>query len=113
MPSPLRTAPAGFFQGRIDEARIWNVVRTGADPRATRIYELTSGTGLVGRWGLDEGTGATTVADSTASPITGTLAGTPLRRWIADEYAFPQDTTAPGRRAGCRAPSPQATTAIV
>ncbi|MGZ6299309.1 MAG: LamG domain-containing protein, partial [Candidatus Limnocylindria bacterium] len=42
---------AGFFQGMVDEPRIWNVVRTAAQISANKGLELTSGTGLIGRWG--------------------------------------------------------------
>ena len=89
---------AGFFLGGIDEARVWNVARTGQQVRDAKDDELTSGTGLVGRWGLDEGAPATTVADSTANPITGTLVNTPT--WVANQYAFPQDGTAPAAPLG-------------
>ena len=84
----------GFFAGRIDEARIWNVARTWSQIRDTRDDELTSGAGLVGRWSLDEGSG-TTAADSVTSPaaVNGTTVNAPT--WIAGEYAFPQDTNAP------------------
>ncbi len=50
---------AGYFQGIIDEPRIWNVVRTQVEIQADMNNELTSGTGLIGRWGLNEGTGIT------------------------------------------------------
>jgi hypothetical protein len=50
---------AGYFAGVIDEVRIWNVVRSQAEIRAAMYNELTSGTGLIGRWGLNENTGTT------------------------------------------------------
>ena len=34
---------AGFFQGALDEARVWNLARTGAQLRAARDSELASG----------------------------------------------------------------------
>ena len=83
---------AGFFAGTVDEARIWNLARTGDQIRSNKDQEITGPTtGLIGRWGLDEGSGST-AADSSASGMTGTLINTPT--WVAG-YTFPQDTTAP------------------
>ena len=64
----------------LDEVRIWNVARTGAQIAASRDQELTSGTGLVARYGLNEGTG-TTVANSIAGGVNGTAVNGPL--WVA------------------------------
>ena len=47
----------GFFAGRIEEARIWNVAHTQAEIQASMGQEITSGTGLLGRWGLNDGSG--------------------------------------------------------
>ena len=65
---------AGFFQGVVDEARVWNVVRTAAQISANKNSELTSGTGLIGRWGLNE-TSGTTAANSVSGGVAGTLVG--------------------------------------
>ncbi len=70
-------AASGFFNGRIDEARIWNVVRTDAEILANFNTQLSSGTGLVSRWGFNEGTG-TTAANSIVGGPTGLLINTPL-----------------------------------
>ncbi len=70
---------AGFFAGVIDEARIWNVARTAGQIAASRDLELTSGTGLVARWGINEGAG-TVVGDSIGS-VTGTATNGPT--WVA------------------------------
>ena len=35
-------AAAGFFQGALDEARIWNVARSAADIQAAMAGPLTS-----------------------------------------------------------------------
>ena len=51
---------AGAFAGQVDEARIWNVARTQSEIQASMGSELTSGTGLIGRWGMNEGSGTTT-----------------------------------------------------
>ena len=99
------TPTAGRFQGVIDEARVWDHARTGPEILASKNSELTSGTGLVARWGLNEGTG-TTVGDSIATtPLpaaNGTITGTGYS-WVApaansapvavaDAYSTPQDT---------------------
>src|SRR5215213_7595221 len=81
---------AGFFQGDLDEARIWNYARTGAQIRSARDDELASAPSLLGRFAMDEGYG-TTVANSAGSP-NGTAAGGPV--WIAG-YGFPPDTSVP------------------
>ncbi len=53
---------AGFFAGQVDEVRIWNTARTQAQIQASMNQELTSGTGLIGRWGLNEGSGTSAAA---------------------------------------------------
>ena len=65
-------ASAGYFAGVIDEARIWNVARTAGEIAASRDAELTGGTGLIGRWGLNDNTG-TTAANSIVGSPAGTL----------------------------------------
>ena len=74
-PAPALQLPVGS-RASLDEARIWNVGRTQAQIQATKNTEITSGTNLVARWGLDEGF-RTLVGDSIAptatarSPATG------------------------------------------
>jgi hypothetical protein len=59
-------APA-FFNGYIDEFRVWNVARTAADISRTMHTTLTGAEpGLVGYWKFDEISG-TTAADSTST----------------------------------------------
>ncbi|HET9681388.1 MAG TPA: LamG-like jellyroll fold domain-containing protein, partial [Candidatus Limnocylindrales bacterium] len=67
---------AGFFDGRVDEVRVWNTARTQTQIASTINARLSAPTaGLVARWGLDEGTG--TALHSTAGPaLDGTLSGT-------------------------------------
>lgn len=56
-----------FFNGYIDEFRIWNVARSAADiTRTMRTTLAGNEPGLVGYWKFDETTG-TTAVDSTAS----------------------------------------------
>ncbi len=68
----------GFFEGTLDEARIWNVARSQVQIQGTMNSEITSGTGLLARWGLDEGTG-TSVASSVGT-FPGTLTNGPT--WV-------------------------------
>jgi fibronectin type 3 domain-containing protein len=85
---------AGFFNGDVDEVRIWNLARSGSQIRANKDLEVTSGTGLVGRWGLNDvapGGSGTNAANSIGGGLAGTLVGTP--GWVAG-YGFP-DVAAP------------------
>jgi hypothetical protein len=65
-------ATEGFFNGKIDEVRIWNTVRTDAEILSNYNIELASGTGLISRWGFNEGTGssaANSIAGQTAASL--------------------------------------------
>lgn len=56
-----------FFNGYIDEFRIWNVARSAADIASTMHTTLAGNEpGLVGYWKFDE-TGGTTAGDSTST----------------------------------------------
>jgi hypothetical protein len=68
----------GRFAGVIDEARIWSGARSGAEIVGTINSEVTSGTNLVARWGMNEGTGSTIVSSVGSFP--GTLVGSPT--WV-------------------------------
>ncbi len=72
----------GGWRGKIDDVRVWNVARTGAQIAAGFRSEL-SGTpgGLVGNWKFDEGSG-TIAADTTPNPMNATLFG--AATWSAD-----------------------------
>ncbi|MBC8040830.1 MAG: metallophosphoesterase [Opitutaceae bacterium] len=76
-------ARAGFFQGVIDEVRIWNVARSAAEILGSKDTKITSGSGLLARYGFDEATGTTvagTDAAGAAVPV-GTLSGATLPLW--------------------------------
>ena len=88
-------AAAGFFQGQVDEARIWNVARSATQILAQRDHYFTSGTGLIARYGLDEGTG-TSAASSVAGAPAGALTNGPT--WTAGP------PLTPGSGAGNSAP---------
>src|SRR6185503_10151304 len=53
---------------------------------------ITSGTGLIGRWGMNEGSG-TTIADSTAPVVNGTLTNGPI--WVSGFVPPPPGNQAP------------------
>jgi hypothetical protein len=68
-------AAEGFFDGRLDEARIWNYARPAQQIKDGMRQPITSAPGLVARWSLNEGSG-TTVHDSAGKAINGTISGT-------------------------------------
>lgn len=72
-------ATAGYFSGAIDEARIWNYARTQQQITDNMPLEITIGTGLVARWGLNEGTG-TNAGNSIIGGVNGTLTNGPT--WV-------------------------------
>jgi concanavalin A-like lectin/glucanase superfamily protein/fibronectin type III domain protein len=74
-------AAAGFFAGILDEARIWNVARSQQDIQSALAQEVLSGTGLLARWGLNEGVGAS-AGNSVANSVNGALTNGPI--WTGD-----------------------------
>jgi hypothetical protein len=78
------------FMGTLDEVRIWEVARTGAEIKASLFQRLTVPVpGLVARWGLDDGTGSEAL-DSSGNNRTAVLTGTPEWVWdVAPETAAP------------------------
>ena len=61
--------------GKLDDVRIWNTVRTGAQISANYRTQLTgSQPGLVANWKFDEGSG-TTALDSTTPAENATMNG--------------------------------------
>src|SRR5690349_1405138 len=73
----LGTLPAdsGYFSGAIDEARIWNRALAQNEIQANKGSELTSGGGLLARWGMNEGSG--TGINSSVGSFPGTLTNGP------------------------------------
>jgi hypothetical protein len=85
--------PAGFFQGEIDEVKIWDSVRALAEV-GLDVHSCTPGsfTGLRAYWALDEAGGQTT-ADLSGNGNAGTLgdgAGSDARdpSWIVSTVPF-------------------------
>ena len=82
---------AGYFQGVIDEVRVWNVARSAAEIQANMNLRMTSPvTGLRGRYGLSEGTGMTT--SGLVGPV-GTLVGSP--QWVQGPALTPNPNQPP------------------
>lgn len=83
--TPLRIGrqygPYGeYWPGYIDEVRIWNVGRSGAEIQANFSNRLSGAeSGLVGYWRFDEGNGSV-VLDSSPAGRVGTFQGTPV--WV-------------------------------
>ena len=73
-------ATSGFFAGQMDEVRVWDVARTQTQIRATINDEVTGAPNLVGRWGLNQGSG-TTAANSGTAGSNATLTATPTATW--------------------------------
>ncbi len=83
---------AGFFNGALDEARIWNTARSDAQIAANFNKTLSAGSGLIARYGMNEGTGTTT-ASSVAGAPNGTLTNGPV--WTAGPALTPGGNTDP------------------
>ena len=67
--------PQDFFNGVIDEVRIWNIARSQSDIQEFMNRQLTgTEAGLVGYWQFNEGTGNSTF-DKTVNANHGTLLG--------------------------------------
>jgi len=64
---------AGYFDGVLDEVRIWNYARTRAEIESDINTEIkTARPGLVARWGLNEGTGPSVKAGA-GTTVNGTI----------------------------------------
>jgi hypothetical protein len=68
-----------FFDGALDEARIWSILRSADDIRNNMNVQIPSAIGLAARWSLDDNSGGT-VADTSKLPgstgTPGTIVGT-------------------------------------
>jgi hypothetical protein len=90
-------AAGGFFAGDIDEVRIWNYARSQTEIQAAMNTEITSAPGLLGRWGLNDGSGAVATNSVAGSPD-GTIHNA---TWTSDMPFLPQTVslTAPANGA--------------
>ncbi|RYD49330.1 MAG: LamG domain-containing protein, partial [Verrucomicrobiaceae bacterium] len=71
-------AREGFFQGQMDEVRIWDTARDLSEIQATLNSEVTSAPGLVARYAMSE-TSGTTLISSAGTAVDGILTGGVLR----------------------------------
>ncbi len=78
--------PKGYFQGVLDEARVWNRALTQNEILANINNQITGGSGLVARWGLNEGAGLTAI-DSIATAANGTIAGSSYA-WVLVRHSI-------------------------
>ncbi|MBP6334644.1 MAG: T9SS type A sorting domain-containing protein [Bacteroidia bacterium] len=65
--------PSGYFNGRLDEARIWNYARTQSQINLSITQEISSAAGLSGRWSMNESSGNTCFNTASASGSDGQL----------------------------------------
>lgn len=71
-----------YFEGIIDEVRVWNVARSQSQIQANMYSPLTgSESGLVGYWPFEEGSG-TTASDKTTNDNDGTLTNMDAADWV-------------------------------
>ena len=61
-------APAGFFQGTVDEVRIWNQPRTGAQIQQGMTQQMLPVPGLLARYGFEENAGTVVSSSVPDSP---------------------------------------------
>lgn len=83
---------AGFFNGKIDEVRIWDIARTASEVFNNMNTEISAATNLIGRWGLNEGSG-TSAGNSVPGSPNGTLTNGPL--WVNGAPALDTPPDAP------------------
>ena len=88
---------AGRFHGVLDEVRIWSYARTPAQILDGTNREILAASGLLGRFGLNEGTG--TGVSSSVGPVTGTIVGSNWS-WVSGAHITGALNTAPEVEAG-------------
>lgn len=83
-------AADGYFQGIMDEVRIWNYARSEKEIRDSINSEVKTATGLLGRWSMDDIPGTVLKGDG-KHKLDGTFAGLPL----GTSFGAPFDLTFP------------------
>lgn len=101
-------APEGFFDGALDEVRLWNYARPAqqiADGMRTPIptTAVSTASGLTARWGLNDGIG-NEVFNSVGQAAAGTLRGTNWRwtngvKFVGNRAPLVPTLSAPGNGA--------------
>jgi hypothetical protein len=87
-----------FYNGLIDEIRIWDVARSQTQIRSNQFQSLTgSEAGLVAYWRCDDGSG-TTLTDSTGHGDDGTLVDNPT--WVLSTVPLGGTSNAPSVHTG-------------
>ena len=77
-----KAGSTGYFDGQIDDVRIWNIVRTGIQIKASREITIDKNEpGLVGYWQMDAGSGGT-ATDSTSTANHGIINGA---TWVVED----------------------------
>ena len=66
--------PQGHYAGQMDEVRVWSRALPQNEIQASKDFQLTSGYGLIGRWGLNEGSGSI-AGDSISPTYNGSISG--------------------------------------
>ena len=69
--------PSGFFNGRLDEVRIWNYARSAVEVATAYEHQILHAPGLLARWSLNE-TNGNTIYGNGFGEVTGTLVNGPL-----------------------------------
>jgi Concanavalin A-like lectin/glucanases superfamily/Calcineurin-like phosphoesterase len=66
--------PDGYFNGTLDEVRLWNYARPATQIIDGMRQQMASTNGLIARWSLNDGSG-TKITDATGRNLNGTLRG--------------------------------------
>jgi hypothetical protein len=77
-------ASSGVFAGAMDEVRIWNYARSAQEISDNYNLQITTATGLIGRWSLNEGVGIT-ITNSVGGGVNGRLTNGPA--WTNGYFA--------------------------
>ncbi|MDD5360639.1 MAG: T9SS type A sorting domain-containing protein [Ignavibacteria bacterium] len=78
--APWTNMNQGAFSGRMDEVRVWNVVRTQAEIKANMYREIGTNTNLKVYYKMSNGSG-TTVTDNSGNGYSGIFSSSPV--WTA------------------------------
>ena len=82
------TAPSDFYDGKLDEVRVWNDVRTEAEIRSNMCKTLAGNEdGLVAYYKMTDGSG-TSLTDNSTNSNTGTLTNMDDTNWVTSGAAL-------------------------